>query len=212
MDMENETFVNVETLYRKMQILRTKSGFFKKCKTYDVLPLGLSLKFNLALGINDYSLVDKIQTALDRASSSIVDSIQDFCLGNIAWLEEELGVRKTEAKNVVGAAPFARGFVGIKRRVGFEANVETVKLNKKLKKLKGKQIIGPANFLLSRGSRRIRALVYRKEKVCACPADLTVPQPVPYVRRLRPHHRDRASYVEKQQNVAGQLWDTGQPS
>ena len=57
---------------------KLKKGFFQECKNANVLPNGISLSFNLALGINDNKLVDRIQTILDQASSNILEALQEF--------------------------------------------------------------------------------------------------------------------------------------
>ena len=60
MDNGQEILGNIEKHYGEIQNLRCKKTFFQNCKRNNLIPTGFVLDFNLALGINDSFLVERI--------------------------------------------------------------------------------------------------------------------------------------------------------
>ena len=73
-ETQNNLYRGWETL-RKNQI---KLRFFNKCKDKHVIPNGLKINFQLAVGVNNEVLVNKIQNLMDITSSKILDLLIDF--------------------------------------------------------------------------------------------------------------------------------------
>ena len=79
----------LENLYDKLQRLKNKKFFLANCRESGLLPRGLQLNFNLAFGVNEYSLVNEIENILEKASSSILDSLITSCEEKEKVVEEQ---------------------------------------------------------------------------------------------------------------------------
>ena len=53
-------------------------NFLKECQKHENVPKGIRLSFNLAKGVNNLKLVDKIRYILNEGSSRIKDQLIDF--------------------------------------------------------------------------------------------------------------------------------------
>ena len=62
----------IEGVYCDLRKHELKQGFFENCSKANILPDGLKLSFNLALGVNDASLVCEIKEVLEQASTNIL--------------------------------------------------------------------------------------------------------------------------------------------
>ena len=92
-------------LLRGWETLRTnqiKLNFFNKCKEKHVIPNGLKVNFNLAVGCNNEVLVNKIQNLLDITSSKILDLLIDFVSDEEMSSLQNLEEVKREAKIQLG--------------------------------------------------------------------------------------------------------------
>ena len=154
---------------------KLKKNFFQECKNSNILPNGISLTFNLALGVNAYELVGRIQTILDQASSNILEALKDFS----EVKEEETNDKLEELKKVaienVGKRNFEREYVAIQRDKWSAIDQLRQNFKQKLKQLKNNQIIGPENFIYSKGSRKICAKKFIKTVGCNCSLDCPPP-------------------------------------
>ena len=73
--------------FRKVQAKKT---FLNKCMTNNVLPSGLKISLNLALGVNDSDLVCTIENILDLAFSRILETLVLFLEKEEEVLDNEL--------------------------------------------------------------------------------------------------------------------------
>ena len=184
----------LEKTYLNIRKVQAKNTFINKYIINNLLPNGLKLSLNLALGVNDPNLVNRIENILELASSRIVETLQFYLQNEETVLDEELDRIKQETEDQIGRRNFTRGFIQIKRNVGWEKQTIDAKLNKKLGYLKTENA-GPENFIKSGGSRKLRAKFYRKGKGCNCSLDS---DPAPYVKGLRSHSRNRVSNIDRQ--------------
>ena len=90
MDNTDEILENIEKHLLDLQNLKTKKSFFQKCRANNLLPEGLTIDLNLALGVNDSLLVMRIQDILDQASSNILDTLEIFCDDGMENLESKI--------------------------------------------------------------------------------------------------------------------------
>ena len=177
--MDNITLL--KNTYRNLEDIRNKLRFFSLCQKNGVIPSGLSLKFNLAMGVNDPILINKIETILDEGSSSIMDQLILHCEAKEKEVEEEY-ILKKEAVND------ARSISKMKRSVNTRKAEYLMRMQMKVRNLK-QGINLPEIFRRSQGSRRIQARFYRPIKIN--------PAPSPHVRNLRPNRRRRVEGTEQ---------------
>ena len=111
----------------------------------NVLPFGLKLSLNLALGVNDSNLVYNIERILDLASSRILETVVLFLENEEEVLDNNLENMKQEAENELGNRNFIRNFTQIKRNVAGKKQALDEKLNTKLRSLIV-QNVRPENF------------------------------------------------------------------
>ena len=179
-------------LLRGWETLRTnqiKLNFFNKCKEKHVIPNGLKVNFNLAVGCNNEVLVNKIQNLLDITSSKILDLLIDFVSDEEMSSLQNLEEVKREAKIQLGNNVFNRTVTAAKRQANQKLSKKEVALNKKFAHLCS-TAVGPQNFLHSGGSRKITSIHYNNRSNCICSLDN---EPSPYVRGLRKHRQNRKS-------------------
>ena len=88
---------NIGRTFQNYQNGKLRLNFLNECKKNRVLPRGISLNFNLALGVNDHGLVDQIQSILDQASSNILETVIVFTEEKGYELDEALEDLKREA-------------------------------------------------------------------------------------------------------------------
>ena len=86
----------------------------------NVLPTGLNLSLNLALGVNDPSLVCTIENILELASSRILETLLLFIETEEEVLDQEIEQLKEDAENQLGRRTFMRNLTQIKRNFGLE--------------------------------------------------------------------------------------------
>ena len=149
-EIQNNLKMGWETL-RKNQI---KLNFFNKCKENNVIPEGLKINFNLAVGSNNEVLVNKIQNLLNVTSSKILNLMVDFVSDEELSSLQELENIKREAKNQMGINGFNRTVTAAKREANRNLIKKQVALNRKFAHLCS-VAVGPQNFLHSGGSRKI---------------------------------------------------------
>ena len=167
--------------YKELGDIRNKLRFFELCQKSGIIPSGLSLCFNLALGVNDSDLITKIEKILDIASSDIMDTLIHYCAGREVEVEEDFNKKREQVDD--------NRLVSImKREVNFRKQADLQKMEQKLQNLKGK-IILPEIFTRSSGSRRLRGRFYRPFQSLRIPA--------PNVRALRQHRRRRRGRPEQ---------------
>ena len=145
--------------------------------------MGLSLQFNLAIGVNDPVLINKIEMVLEEGSSNIMDTLITFCKAKEEELEAEFNNRK---EAVTGND--SRLISSMKRSVNEKKAVDFSRMKQKLMSLK-RRIILPEMFKRSRGSRRIKARFYRPSQVHC--------EPSPHVSNVRQHRRERREPRER---------------
>ena len=171
-----DTSTLLRRTYSDLGDIRNKLHFFDLCRKNGVIPSGLALSFNLALGVNEPSLVNKIEKTLDEASSEIMDTLIDFCSRKEEELEKEFDNRKDEVEDV-------REVTIMKREVNARKAEGRINMQQKLTSLKQK-IVLPEEFKRSKGSRKIKARFYKPSQ--------TLRPPSPHVRGLRKHRRGRS--------------------
>ena len=88
--------------YSNLGDIRNKLEHFNLCRRSGLLPTGLALSFNLALGVNDPGLVTKIESILDEASSELMDTLILFCQAKEMEMEEEYTIRKADVNDIRG--------------------------------------------------------------------------------------------------------------
>ena len=147
--MDNDDLGLLKSLYRRLQDFRNKRLFFQECRRSGVIPDGVSLQFNLALGVNEPVLVTRIESILEKASSEIMDTLEDFCVEN----EADLETKYDDAKENF---PEQREITKMKREVNAERRGNLDRMKNKIRNLK-KRLVFPKNFVRCLGSRRIRA-------------------------------------------------------
>ena len=157
---------NIGRTFQNYQNGKLRFNFLNECKKNRVLPRGISLNFNLALGVNDHGLVDQIQSILDQASSNILETVIVFTEEKSDELNEALEDLKREAIEELGHREFARAFTTIKREKAFEIEAQKSKLKNKVKLLKSERVFGPENFIKSKGSRKLKSKSFKSVLGC----------------------------------------------
>lgn len=151
----------LKTIYTNIQDMRNKRLFLQRCRKSGVIPTGLSLHLNLAIGVNEPVLVNKIETILEQASSSVMNAIESFCEEE----EEEYEVEYIAAKEVLNED---RAVTKMKREVNNKMKEKVKSMDDKLNNLKTK-VVRPQQFVSSQGSRKIKAQCYRSAcEKCGC--------------------------------------------
>ena len=126
---------------------KLRKNFFTECKNSNILPKGILLDFNLALGVNDHNLVDRIQMILDQASSNILETLQAYTEEEIEAFDDKLECLKKDAAEEMGQREFAREYVRLKRDKWIDIDHLKQNLKQKLKTLKQERTFGPKNFI-----------------------------------------------------------------
>ena len=185
-NMDNDGLITrVERVYSEVRTNKLRGDFFNNCKKSKVLPDGLKLSFNLALGVNNPELVSEIRSILDYASTEILCCLEGFCVEQTVLLDEKLLEMKQQAVQVYGDRGFNKEFASLKRRVNFRMQEVSLRMRNKLAKLRVNNTFGPENSSKSHGSRRITALRFLQERIHK-------------VRNLRLHRRNRHTNAERQ--------------
>ena len=102
------------TEYFDYQKSKLKKNFLVDCKQNNLVPKGVSLNFNLSLGVNDYLLVDRIENILNQASSNILEAMEEFTENEIERLDDKLENLKSDRISDVGHKNFSREFINKK--------------------------------------------------------------------------------------------------
>ena len=84
--------MTVGKTYQNFRKIQAKKEFFNKCMINNVLPDGLKLSLNLALGVNDPNLVSTIENNLELASSRVLETLKIYA-------KEEEGVLDNDLEN-----------------------------------------------------------------------------------------------------------------
>ena len=137
--------MNVERVLSNLRKWEIRKGFFKNCMINNVIPFGLQLSMNLALGVNNSELVTRIEDILELASSRIVETLEMLAEEKVEKTKVELKQSKEEAETKLGKEIFSVELQGMEVRIKSRVNEIKTVHNKKLEVLK-KKAMGPDNL------------------------------------------------------------------
>ena len=150
------------------------------------VPIGLRISFNLCQDINDQSLVNRIKDILEQASSRVMEALEENSNSSVVKTEETFENIKEETIAQFGDRGGKKLILDAKKHV-FKI-VKPIKDNHNRKIAHLKNEAAEEAFENSSGSRKIISRKYLKSIGCNCNNEC---EPVPYVKQLRQHRRDR---------------------
>lgn len=195
----------LEKTYKLLQHLKQKKYFFDRCREKNLIPKGLQLKFNLAFGIFDFSLIKDIEDILNKASTNLLDTLYLKVCEQIILVEETLKITRKELEGVVGCYKSNEIVGNIRKHYeSFFVN-ERKRLDKKIHYLvkTNKCTSTLVENKRHQGSKRIFSTKYQKPKSTSNPESV--------IRKHRQNRR-RGGLKNKKQNKNKQKVKDNLPS
>ena len=70
--------------------LKDKLNFFKECKRQKIIPKGFQIHFNVAMKVNDWGWIQRLQKQINLASSQILESFIEITEQDINYWQQKM--------------------------------------------------------------------------------------------------------------------------